>query len=61
MSRNISVNFVLREGMAALLSNEDFLDEAENLREDGVWQQLVLFDTGKVNQEGCRLAPETCR
>ena len=55
---------IQQEGLMALFNSTEeghFQEEAENLREEGLWQQLVLFETGVKSEEGCKLAPETCK
>ena len=49
------------EGLKALFGNDkNYKEESENLREEGLWQQLVLFETGVRSEQGCKLAPKTC-
>ena len=56
-----SYQIIRQEGLSALFgSHKSFEDEAENLREEGLWQQLVLFETGVMSEKGCKLAPMTC-
>ncbi len=56
-----NIEVIREEGLAALYSGEDdFSAEAENLREYGLWQQLVLFERGQRLEAGCDLAPKTC-
>ena len=53
---------IKQEGLVALFGPErNFEEEAENLREEGLWQQLILFETGVRSEKGCRLAPKTCK
>ena len=52
---------IRQEALTAFFGKESaFKEEAENLREEGLWQQLVLFETGVQNANGCKLAPKTC-
>lgn len=54
---------IRQEGLMALFNSTKevhFQEEAENLREEGLWQQLVLFETGVKSEKGCKLAPQTC-
>ncbi|TRY61490.1 hypothetical protein TCAL_13531 [Tigriopus californicus] len=38
-----------------------FDDEQENLVQEGLWQQLVLFENGQKVMGGCSKAPKTCQ
>ena len=50
------------EGLSALFGKDtNYQEESENLREEGLWQQLVLFETGIRSERGCKLAPKTCK
>ena len=50
------------EGLRALFGDDrNYKEESENLREEGLWQQLVLFETGIRSKKGCKLAPKTCQ
>lgn len=49
------------EGIAILNAAGYFVDEAENLRESGVWKQYELFARGKRNARNCERAPFTCK
>ena len=52
---------IREEGLKALFGKDtNFKEEAENLREEGLWQQLVLFEVGIKSEKGCDLAPKTC-
>ena len=33
----------------------------DQLKEEGQWQQLVLFEKTFKNERGCNLAPKTCK
>ena len=56
-----SYQVIRQEGLSALFGSDiNFKEEAENLREEGLWQQLVLFETGVRSEKGCELAPRTC-
>lgn len=49
------------EGLSILNGEGYFVDEAENLRESGVWKQFELFARGKRNARNCERAPFTCK
>lgn len=49
------------EGLSILNGDGYFIDEAENLRESGVWKQFELFARGKRNGRNCERAPFTCK
>ena len=53
---------IKNEGLAALFGSEtNYQKEAENLKAEGRWQQLVLYEKGRLHEKGCQLAPKTCR
>jgi len=47
------------EGLKLLDDRGSFVDEAENLRDYGMWKQLTLWAAGQ-EKPGCRKAPKTC-
>ena len=52
------------EGLAALgasLPSSGYVEESENLRQNGMWRQLVLFENGRRSGQGCRVAADTCK
>lgn len=52
------------EGLAILQSHNQinsFKDEAENLRDKGVWKQLELYARGQQISSNCKRAPVTCQ
>ncbi|XP_031625720.1 aspartyl/asparaginyl beta-hydroxylase isoform X11 [Contarinia nasturtii] len=49
------------EGLNLLNDIGYFSDEAENLRDTGVWKQFELFARGKRNDENCKRASFTCK
>lgn len=49
------------EGLSILNAAGYFVDEAESLRESGVWKQFELFARGKRNARNCEQAPFTCK
>ena len=52
---------IKKEALNALFGTHiDYEDEVSNLRKEGLWQQLVLFEKGFKDQKGCSLAPQTC-
>ncbi|EDX07297.1 GD11159 [Drosophila simulans] len=48
------------EGLALLGRSGFFEDEAELLRDKGVWQQYELYAQGRRVKDNCRRAPITC-
>lgn len=52
----------IRDEALALLgsSGSYFADEAEKLRDKGVWQQYELYAQGRQVRDNCRRAPITC-
>ncbi|XP_052842857.1 aspartyl/asparaginyl beta-hydroxylase isoform X2 [Drosophila gunungcola] len=48
------------EGLALLGRNGFFEDEAEQLRDKGVWQQFELYAQGRRVKDNCRRTPITC-
>ncbi|XP_016985392.1 aspartyl/asparaginyl beta-hydroxylase isoform X6 [Drosophila rhopaloa] len=48
------------EGMALLGKSGYFEDEAEQLRDQGVWQQFELYAQGRRVKDNCRRTPITC-
>lgn len=55
---------IRNEGLSILQSQikgNSFKDEAENLRDKGVWQQLELYARGQQMTANCRNAPVTCK
>ncbi|XP_017010197.2 aspartyl/asparaginyl beta-hydroxylase isoform X3 [Drosophila takahashii] len=59
---NLQVNWrVIRdEGLTLLGGSGFFEDEAEQLRDKGVWQQYVLYSQGRRERQNCQRAPITC-
>lgn len=49
------------EGLSVLNKEGFFTDEAENLRDSGVWKQYELFARGKRNARNCERTPLTCK
>lgn len=49
------------EGFNILSHDGYFVDEAEQLRDTGVWKQFELFARGKRNTENCKRTPFTCK
>ena len=53
---------IRKEGLRALFGNEtDYEETVEELKKEGRWQQLVLYEKGLKNEVGCDLAPKTCQ
>ena len=53
---------IRKEGLEALFGDsENYQDEVAQLKKDGQWQQLVLFEKSFKNDRGCKLAPKTCK
>ncbi|XP_017079047.1 aspartyl/asparaginyl beta-hydroxylase isoform X2 [Drosophila eugracilis] len=48
------------EGLALLGRSGFFEDEAEQLRDKGVWQQYELYTQGRRVKDNCQRAPITC-
>lgn len=61
--RNFEQNWekIRDEGLAILNQDGYFTDEAENLRDTGIWKQFELFARGKRNNENCKRTPFTCK
>ncbi|XP_016968297.1 aspartyl/asparaginyl beta-hydroxylase isoform X5 [Drosophila biarmipes] len=51
---------IREEGLALLGESGFFQDEAELLRDQGVWQQYELFAQGRRVKDNCRRTPITC-
>ncbi|XP_020717661.1 aspartyl/asparaginyl beta-hydroxylase isoform X2 [Ceratitis capitata] len=52
---------VIRDEALSLLGRRDnFLDEAESLRDTGNWQQFELYSRGQKRFKNCQKAPITC-
>ena len=52
---------IKKEALNALFGHHDnFHEEAANLRAEGLWQELVLYENGRKVEDGCNLAPKTC-
>uniref|UniRef100_W8AKP8 Aspartyl/asparaginyl beta-hydroxylase n=1 Tax=Ceratitis capitata TaxID=7213 RepID=W8AKP8_CERCA len=52
---------VIRDEALSLLGRRDnFLDEAESLRDTGNWQQFELYSRGQQRFKNCQKAPITC-
>lgn len=49
------------EGLRLLSGDGYFTDEAENLRDTGIWKQFELFARGKKNDDNCKRTPFTCK
>ncbi|XP_055319575.1 aspartyl/asparaginyl beta-hydroxylase isoform X7 [Sitodiplosis mosellana] len=49
------------EGLSLLSKDGFFTDEAENLRDTGIWKQFEMFARGKRNAENCKRTPFTCK
>lgn len=49
------------EGLNLLNKDGFFTDEAENLRDTGIWKQFELFARGKRNSDNCQKTPFTCK
>lgn len=49
------------EGLSVLNVDGYFVDEAENLRDKGIWKQFELFARGKRNGKNCDRTPFTCK
>ncbi|KAH8347990.1 hypothetical protein KR084_002917 [Drosophila pseudotakahashii] len=59
---NLKLNWhaIRDEGLALLGKSGFFEDEAEQLRDRGVWQQYVLYTQGRRERNNCLRAPITC-
>ena len=53
---------IRKEGLDGLFgSHQNYQEEASELHKEGKWQQLVLFENGVKQSDGCQLAPKTCQ
>lgn len=52
---------IIRSEAELAFSMGVFDDEKENLVQEGLWQQLVLFENGQKVKGGCLKAPRTCQ
>ena len=53
---------IRNEGLDGLFGNhKSYQAEATELHQEGKWQQLVLYENGHQQEDGCKLAPKTCQ
>ena len=53
---------IRKEGLDGLFgSHQNYQEEASELHKEGKWQQLVLYENGVKQIQGCQLAPKSCQ